>query len=338
MRNLFLLLLLHLAANLVAQDTPVETTISPFFKVDERQIVETKWRYTYATHVESNTIIHQAEEDYEYFLHFKYDYTYEQYFNGQLTKGNWSLVNNELFYRFKHINKFIIATINKEKLVLEFTQPNSKGNYQYHFIKVSSQEAPFIKPANELPDVNVDAINLRKSKKPWWAFGRKKKKKKKAPIAPQEQETYISIELIGGGYYGGIDPVLRDYIQIKNTGRLIKEFKSVQNGLVVTKKDISRQELEAFAQYIVDQDFFNFERVYDCETALCQKRKQLKPTPIPLRLMVAYGTRKKVVSVSIWGDDNQNMQYVNYPPALDNIIDAIQRMAHRIDDSYSAKK
>ena len=28
--------------------------------VEERSIVETKWRYTYAIHLESNTIIHQA--------------------------------------------------------------------------------------------------------------------------------------------------------------------------------------------------------------------------------------------------------------------------------------
>ena len=40
---------------------------------------------------------------------------------------------------------------------------------------------------------------------------------------------------------------------------------------------------------------------------------------------------KKVVTISIWGDDIDRTRYVDYPAALDNIIDAIQRMAHRID-------
>ncbi|HEB62439.1 MAG TPA: hypothetical protein ENI82_04720 [Bacteroidetes bacterium] len=59
----------------------------------------------------------------------------------------------------------------------------------------------------------------------------------------------------------------------------------------------------------------------------------MKPTPIPLRLVIAYGTRKKVITISIWGKDKNSVHYVNYPPALDNIIDAIQRMANRIDQS-----
>ena len=298
--------------------------------VDERKIVETKWRYTYAIHLESNTIIHQAEEDYEYFLHFRYDYTYAQFLNGEMSKGTWSLNGSELFYSFKHINKFEIADIGKTVLVLEFTQSNSKGTYQYHFIKVDSKDAPFVKPPNELPDVNVEAINPKKRR--LFAFGKKKKRKKKKEVTVPKP-IYINIELIGGGYYGGIDPVLRDYIQIKSNGRLIKEYKSVNNGLIVTKKNIPREELEQFAEYIITQKFFDFERLYDCESNLCQKRKHIKPTPIPLRLAVAYGNRKKVITVSIWGKDNQDMKYVDYPPAIDNIIDAIQRMAHRMDQS-----
>ena len=143
--------------------------------------------------------------------------------------------------------------------------------------------------------------------------------------------------MIGGGYYGGVDPVIRDYIHIKSDGRLIKEFKSMANGLKVTKKNISRQELEDFAEYVIKQKFFEFDRLYDCDTSTCQKRKSNSPTPIPLRLAIAYGNRKKVVTVAIWGEDDRRVQYVDYPPALDNIIDAVQRMAHRIDDTYGAR-
>ena len=137
--------------------------------------------------------------------------------------------------------------------------------------------------------------------------------------------------MIGGGYYGGVDPVLKDYIHIKSDGRLIKEFKSLYNGQRVTKKEIPREELEQFAEFVIAQDFFNYDRIYDCTTGNCQNRKKKKPTPIPLRLAVAYGDKKKVVTISIWGLDENRTQYVDYPPALDNIIDAIQRMAHRID-------
>ncbi|HHH50025.1 MAG TPA: hypothetical protein ENK52_03495 [Saprospiraceae bacterium] len=333
-RKLFFFFFLILcSANIFGQKITSDKGYS-FSAVDERKIVETKWRYTYALHLESNTIIHQAEENYDFYLHFRYDYTYEQYLNGRMTKGTWSLNGRDLFYRFKHINKFVIADINKKSLTLEFNQPNSKGTYQYHFIRVESKDAPFVKPANELPDVNVEALHPNKKKRNWLAFGKRKNKKKaKRKKAPEEKETYISIELIGGGYYGGIDPVIRDYIQIKSNGRLIKEFKSLQNGLIVTKKDIPREELEAFAEFVVSQNFFEFERIYDCETSLCLKRKKMKPTPIPLRLVIAYGTRKKVITISIWGRDRNSVRYVNYPPALDKIIEAIQKMAHRIDQS-----
>ncbi len=303
--------------------------------IKEREIVETKWRYTYAIHLESNTIIHQAEKFYDYYLHFKYNYVYEQFLNGTMTRGTWSLNGSELFYSFKHIKKFEIAEINKSKLILEFTQSNSKGTYQYHFVRVESKDAPFVKPKNELPDVIVESTVTKKGKKRRLAFYKKNKKNKKRnkrnKKETEKKQVYISIELIGGGYYGGIDPVLKDYIYIKSTGRLIKEFKSLNGGLVVTKKDIPREEIEQFAEYIIAQDFFDFESIYDCEDILCQNRKRGKPTPIPLRLAVAYGSRKKVVTVSIWGEDVDRIRYVNYPEALDNIIDVIQRMAHSLN-------
>ncbi len=297
--------------------------------IEETRIIETKWRYTYTLHVESNTTIHQADDKYDFYIHFRYDYSYEQYLNGKMTRGNWSINDAELFYNFKHIKKFFVREVSKQRLVLEFTQPNSKGAYQYHFIPVDSKDAPFVKPFNELPEVLVEADNPNKEKNKKSKKNRKKKKKKEAET-PKEKPVYISIELIGGGYYGGIDPVLKDYIQIKSTGRLIKEFQSVQNGLVVTKKNIPRDELEEFAEFIMAKNFFNLERIYDCEDELCQKRKRIKPTPIPLRLSVTYGSQKKVITITVWGKDKNETQYVPYPKELDQIIVSIQRMADRI--------
>ena len=92
---------------------------------DERLFVESKWRYTYTLHAESNTIIHKADKNYDFYLYFRYDYTYQEFLNGKMTRGNWSLNNRSLFYSFQHVNKFEIVQLNKSVMVLEFT--NNQG-------------------------------------------------------------------------------------------------------------------------------------------------------------------------------------------------------------------
>ena len=323
-------------SSLVAQETGA--TWSP---PNERLFIESKWRYTYTLHSESNTVIHKADKDYDFYLYFRYDYTYQEFLNGKFSQGNWSLNGRTLFYSFQHVSKFDIAQLNKSVLVLEFSQPNSKGTYQYHFVRVDSKDAPFAKPANELPEVIVEAENpaaaedAQKGKRGWLSFGKKRRKRKEVEAKPDP--TYINIELIGGGYYGGIDPVLKDFIHIKTDGRLIKEYQSVNTNLLITKKNIPREELEMFADFVVKQGFFDFERVYDCDMPGCMKRKNMKPVPIPLRLSIAYGQKKKVITIAIWGKDDLGVQYVDYPPALDKIIDAIQRMANRLEDPVVRK-
>jgi hypothetical protein len=303
--------------------------------VDESRVINTRWKYTYTTHLESNTTIHQADKGYLYYINFKYDYTFEQLINGKLSKGNWSLGGSTLFYPFRSISKFEIAELNSNTLILEFTQPNSTGTYQYHFVAVSAKESPFARPEGELPEVIVEAHPKEKQKRSWLSWlsrgGKNAKKEEKEP-------TYISIELVGGGYYGGIDPVVKDFIEIKSDGRLIQEFQSVNQPLRVNKKYIPRLELEQLAEYITKAKFFDMPRLYDCGSTLCERRKMLKPSPIPLRLMVTYGDKRKVVTIAIWGMDNSHTKYVDYPPELDKIIDAIQRLAHRIEDTGVAAK
>lgn len=298
-------------------------------KVEERQLIGTKWRYSYTLHLETNTTVHQADKDYQYFLFFKYDFTFEQFLHGKFSKGNWSLSGSTLFYPFRNIQKFDIATINNKALVVEFQQPNSTGTYQYHFVSVESKDAPFIRPADELPEIVVEAEAKQTKKRPWWAILRGGDDKKEE--AKKKETVYFSAELVGGGYYGGIDPVVKDFIRINSDGRLIQEFQTVSQPLVVNKKTLSKQELEQFGEWVTEQKFFTMQRLYDCNSPLCEKRKMLKPTPIPLRLMVAYGDKRKVVTIAIWGQDQHRIRYVDYPPALDNIIDAIQKMAHRIE-------
>ncbi|GAB4244947.1 MAG: hypothetical protein Kow0027_04960 [Saprospiraceae bacterium] len=312
--------------------------LSPWDLPDERLFVESKWKYTYTLHLESNTIIHKADNNYDYYLYFRYDNTYQQYLNGKFSRGAWQLDARTLHYSFQNADRFTIAQLSKNKLVLEFKQPNSRGTYQYHFVRVSSSEAPFVKPSNELPEVIVEAEqNVKKSKaekkKGFWSWFRRKDKAE--PNKPEP--VYINIELVGGGYYGGIDPVLKDYIRIKTDGRLIQEFQTVRKGLMVNKKNIPREELEQFIEWVVKQRFFEMDKVYDCTDPLCFQRKTKKPTPVPLRLSITYGIKKKVVTVAIWGEDDRKTKYVDYPPQLDNIIDAIQRMASRMEDPLVKK-
>lgn len=311
----------------------------------ERLLIESKWQYTYTLHAESNTIIHKAEGNYDFYLYFRYDYSYLEFLNDRLNQGNWSLNGNTLFYSFRHVNKFEIVELNKSVMVLEFTQRNAKGKYQYHFVRVDSESSPFPKPDNELPEIivetddpNAPTYTRRKKKRGFFSrlFGKKDKSEKDTPA--DKDLTYINVELIGGGYYGGIDPVLKDFIHIKSDGRLVQEYQSVQTGLRVTKKNISRDELEMFADWVVKQGFFDMERSYGCGDAACQKRKSRKPTPIPLRLAITYGDKKKVVTIAIWGEDNYKMQYVDYPKELDAIIDAVQRMANRLEDNPMVRK
>ncbi len=297
-----------------------------FGKINRNLIIETKWQYTLTEHKATHTVIHDAKDGYEYFVYFKYNHTAVSYLNGKTTKGNWHLKGRKLLYSFKNNSQFTIAKITNEELILEFSQVNGKQVYLYHFRKVDSKDAPFVKPKNELPLVKVDDTRLRRKNRKravrnhWWEFWKQKEE-------PVNNGVYLKIELIGGGYYGGIDPVLRDYIVIKNNGRLIKEFQSVYNGLTVVKKNIDRQKLEEFAQFIIDSGFFDFERLYDCKSQICYKRKRMKPMPIPLRLAVTYGKRRKVITISIWGKDKNGEKYIDYPAALDSIIEAIQNFA-----------
>ncbi len=334
-RSLLLMLFLSIGTSIFAQKFG-------FPKVEERQLIGTRWRYTYALHVESNTTIHQSDQTYQYFLHLQYDFTFEQYLNNRLTKGNWSLNGSTLFYPFRNIKKFDIAEIDNHHLVLEFQQPNANGTYQYHFVAVEANQTPFVRPANELEEVIVEGYPNKEKKGNWWSFFKKKEKtatadnKNKSKETPNNNLPPLSIELIGGGYYGGIDPVIKDFISIRPDGRLIQEFQSVNQPLHVVKKNIPRAELEQFAQYVMDNHFFDAQRIYDCSSPACEKRKLQKPTPIPLRLMISYGERKKVVTIVIWGQDQAKQRYVDYPPAFDNIIDAIQRFAHRIESREKA--
>ena len=58
-------------------------------------------------------------------------------------------------------------------------------------------------------------------------------------------------------------------------GRLVKEFKSLNSGQTITKKDIPREELEQFAEYIIAQKFFDYYEAVFAEGELTEREKSL---------------------------------------------------------------
>jgi len=367
---LFCLFLLVTVTGVLAQadnSSASTATSSVDSALIERTIVEAKWRYVYTMHVGSSTIIHEAGDEYDFYLYFRYDYTAEEFLNGRYERKAWALAGDQIFYPFRNVNVFRVTQAGRQNLSLEFTQPNSKGAYQYHFVRVSDDDAPFIKPVNQLPTVLVEGMTKQKRKRRrlkgdeiagvkknrrWWPF-RKREKAKKQPNAKREkkakekEERRISkqgvaavdmmIEITGGGFFGGIDPVMRDYAVIKPGGRLVKEFKTVQTELRRTAADLDVEEYNRLAEFITKKGFFDLDRVYDCTSQACVTRKRLKPTPVPLRIAVSNGKRKKVVNISIWGQDERGIRYVDYPEELEDVIQAVLNVSNGAEYSFAKK-
>jgi hypothetical protein len=296
----------------------------------ENMLIETYWQYTYTLHLETGTVVHQADDSYQLYVIFHYDSLFRLYNNGLMLEGKWSVNQGQLKFPFRQVDTYRLTAATSEFLELSFSPPNTRATYVYHFTAEERPVGMFSRREGELQEVVIK--EKAKSRAGLLAKAEKSRKMKLKFRKKQEEKplTPIQIEITGGGYYGGVDPVLRDHIVIKSDGRLVQEFMTKGRGLMVTKKDIPRQELEAFVAWAEEQKFFDLERQYDCKSVLCDKRKDIKPTPTPLRVTITYGIRRKMVTVSIYGRDKTGERYVDYPPQIDNIVDAVQRMASRI--------
>ena len=302
-------------------------------------LMTTKWKYVHSTIKGSTTKVHESMEGYDHFIHLSYDNQFEQYLNGVYNKGVWQISPDgaELYFKFGSVRWWRIVDYQADNIVLEY-RPKYKAARYFYFARVEDEEAPFEQPPLELPYVDIKEEAPKKEKFLASIFKKKKnklpkEKKKYDPKREKEKEEeieipYVEIVLAGGGFYGGIDPVFKNYIQIKSTGRLIHEFHSLQRGEVKTKKDISKTDLLSIAEFIKKKNFFEFQDYYDCETPACKERVEESPTPIPLRLFVKYGTMYKMVTVRIWEDDKQGQyRYVDYPEDLKIIVDNILLLA-----------
>ena len=319
----------------ISQDKSSNSFLYP--EVQESRLYETKWEYTYTLHQKSQVQVHHSTEVYKNYIYFKLDKTAQIYLNGIFSQQSWSIKGAKLHMPFKGLDSTLIIKLDGNILVLEYNNLTENGIYEYHFKKLDDNSTVFKKPDYLLPEVKI------KSKRPsitsaneskgiftrfWeWLFGSSKDDE------PYKAEpTYINIEIIGGGFYGGIDPPIKNYIQLKTDGRLIREFETAYKGMVKTQKEISREELEQFVEYIDKKGFFELPSNIECQDSKCIHRLSKKPMPIPLRISVTYGIKHKVINVPIFGLDENNYNYLSYPPIIDQINDILNRMANRIDN------
>jgi len=303
--------------------------------INEHLFLNTKWKYTYTAHAETNTVIHKADEAYEHFMYYKYDNTYSIFLNGVFSGGFWRLneAQNQVFSPFRRIEWWDIKEFTEDVLVLEYSFTD-RSHYQYHFVRVTGGDDPFPRLANELPDVVVDYYTDKDSRYKYRGRkgdrgkrgGRKNRRNNREEEPPEVEPEFLQIEMVGGGFFGGIDPVYRNNLVIRTDGKVTKEFQTERMGLRVTKRDITREDLEALVTYIEGQNFFSFKTSYECESKDCYQRLQKKPRPMALRIAVTRGFRRKVVSIMIW-DGSGKEQYVDYPPEIDQIVKAIERVA-----------
>lgn len=336
-----------------------DSTAPVYASINENLFVNSQWKYTYTTHSQSNAIIHKADENYLYFVNFKYDYTYQLFLNDSLESGTWKLNKNrnEINYNFRNISWWRLASFTDEELILEFTM-TPKSSYRYHFIRVEMADTPFKNSPNVFPDIEVNVADnvvqseadryanflasrgIRYDKKKW--DKRKKRLEKmdsnrvvrlkktvrgRAILDAEQPKEMIQVELVGGGFYGGIDPVYRNMIVIKTDGRIIKEYQSELQGLQVSKHSISRENLEQLIAYIEQHRFFEFDQLYTCESPDCIKRLSDKPRPIALQLAITKGVHRKIITIPIWDGKGKKHALINYPKELDDIVQAILTIA-----------
>lgn len=291
----------------------------------EEHLIETQWKYKQVELPETGDVLHKGGDQYHYFVYFKFDNNYLSILNDHVYKGRWNLDGLSLNFNFNGVRQFTLIGLSEELLILEHVNPISQRKLHYIFEQVSPSASPLLQEKNLLPRILVDESDRGKEKFTWFKNFWKRIVK---PYEP-EPEPYVRIELTGGGYYGGINRVVKDYITINNRGTLIKEMLTEQNGNQKLVTQIDRIELIRFAEFVSRQGFFDMPMLYDCRSDFCQQRRRDKPTPVPLRISITYEDRKNIVTVPIWGRDRQNRQWIEYPNELDMIVFAIQNMAHQ---------
>jgi hypothetical protein len=290
-------------------------------EVAEHLLINSHWKYVKTVHASSGFVQHTAQNNlFDEWVRFNHDGTCRIKINNFFDQGLWHVKGQKLMYPHK-MDSFTILELTNETLILECNMPGTRSKILRYFVSVDPRLSPIPLETGEMPTAFV---KYKRSAKPWW-----KSLNPNTNPDPKLAEVPIEVELWNGGYYGGIDPVMKDFIHIKSTGRLCYEHSSHNQPEKKFFKDIQREELEGLLHFITEKGFFNMNAEYRCENDPCISRLSNKPRPIPMRLSVKYGNRHKTIIVYIWQTDDRNPRYVNYPQELDMIVDSIVRMANR---------
>ncbi len=147
-------------------------------------------------------------------------------------------------------------------------------------------------------------------------------------VSQISEDDYVEIFVSGGYFRGGIDAKKHNQIMISNAGLVQSYYESEASGAYTKESKIERSELVALAKWIAENNFFEFEREYTCLDGSnnCQERLNTAPYPVPLKIVVAVGQRRNVVSVPIFAPE-MGADYINYPKNLNKIVKAIQDFA-----------
>ncbi|MBK8489659.1 MAG: hypothetical protein IPL49_01835 [Saprospirales bacterium] len=256
------------------------------------------WSFEMTYETGSGDLIERADTSELCDLLLDASHSFELFDRDQLRRGSWDLQGDILQVPFRGIDQFRLGQLSIDQLELYFTV----GRTQYAHRFVRQIPVPSASASNETP---VNKKNHRT-----WIDG----------------EREIRIELTGGGFFGGADPVQRDFILIKENGRLIHERQTVNTGLRVDKKTLSRRQLADLADFIRANGFFDMETRYGCTRIDCENRLLAQPKPIPLRLAVSDGLDRHVVEVGIWPVEEGTPALLTFPPALKAIVDAIKKV------------
>jgi len=142
------------------------------------------------------------------------------------------------------------------------------------------------------------------------------------------EDSHIEIYVSGGGFRGGINPRIHDQIMISNSGLVQRMYETELDGRRETKTEIDREELFELVKWIAENGFFEFNNEYDCQDKdqVCWNRKAKRPSPLPLKVVVAMGPYRNVVSVPIFSPE-KTQDYIPYPDNLRKIVKAIYDFA-----------
>jgi len=142
------------------------------------------------------------------------------------------------------------------------------------------------------------------------------------------KDSEIEIYVSGGGFRGGINPRINDQIMISNSGLVQRLYETELDGRRETKTQIDREELFELVKWIAENGFFEFNNEYDCpeRDQVCWQRLEKRPSPLPLKVVVAMGPYRNVVSVPIFSPE-RTKDYIPYPDNLRKIVKAIYDFA-----------